>query len=426
MRHLAKYAIRLYPAAWRARYGCEVEALMEDTGVRAGDIWDLARGAIFMQMTSLSFPKIVAGFTLAGLLASGVWAAMQQPEYVSTAVMRLRPVTAADPAASKMAMQIRLQRLQQDALSRHSLIDVIQSRNLFRKERQQQPLEDIIEQMRSRNIRLQVVDSPGAATFSVQYTSADPAEAQAAAQAIVAALIEQNVAKPPAPGEPANLEVIDPASLPAQPSGPSRPAVIARGGGMGLIVGITCGAVWWLLRRGKRISLWRVGVFAAAGMAIGVAIAYAIPNQYISTAVLRSADRSSLQPTIARVLSDDSVAALIRRHGLFASDVSRDGIAAVARKVRAERIQARTVNLPMGEIYVVSFRYPDRAAAQSVTQDLVAQFIGQPNTEVINAASKPVLPSSPNRLTIALLGVLLGTVLGVASGYFRPEKLATA
>ena len=39
---LARACLRLYPAAWRARYGDEVLALANDAGVRPGDLLDLA------------------------------------------------------------------------------------------------------------------------------------------------------------------------------------------------------------------------------------------------------------------------------------------------------------------------------------------------------------------------------------------------
>ena len=61
-----RWAARLYPAAWRARYGDELDVLMEDAAPRWTDLIDLLRGALTMQLTSLNFWKIAVGFTLAG------------------------------------------------------------------------------------------------------------------------------------------------------------------------------------------------------------------------------------------------------------------------------------------------------------------------------------------------------------------------
>ena len=90
MRTLARWVARLYPEAWRLRYGVELEALLEDVGPGAGDLWDLARGALFMQMTNVSFWKIVAGCAVAGTLAAGIVASTLPDRYVSTAVIRIR------------------------------------------------------------------------------------------------------------------------------------------------------------------------------------------------------------------------------------------------------------------------------------------------------------------------------------------------
>lgn len=43
---LARLVLRLYPLAYRRRYGAEMEALLEDGGATAGTVLDLARGAI--------------------------------------------------------------------------------------------------------------------------------------------------------------------------------------------------------------------------------------------------------------------------------------------------------------------------------------------------------------------------------------------
>ena len=46
MNQLARAILRIYPAAWRARYRDELEELLEARRVRAGDLADLLRGAL--------------------------------------------------------------------------------------------------------------------------------------------------------------------------------------------------------------------------------------------------------------------------------------------------------------------------------------------------------------------------------------------
>ena len=95
MRLLTRWAARLYPAAWRARYGDELEILMEDAGPCWTDVVDLLWGAMNMQMRSVGFWKIAAAFTVAGALVSAAWSLAVPDRYVSSAVLRVT-----DPASS--------------------------------------------------------------------------------------------------------------------------------------------------------------------------------------------------------------------------------------------------------------------------------------------------------------------------------------
>ena len=70
---------------------------------------------------------------------------------------------------------------------------------------------------------------------------------------------------------------------------------------------------------------------------------------------------------------------------------------------------------------------PIASKAQQVTRDLVARFLSpQSATEMLDPASLPALPSSPNRRVIAVLGTVVGILLGLAASRFRRPKLATA
>ncbi len=169
-----RWAARLYPAAWRARYGDELDVLMEDAAPRWTDLIDLLRGALMMQLTSLNFWKIAVGFTLAGTLAAGVWSLTLQDRYVSTAVLRM-----ADPAAGsglevRPRLQTRMMALQQRAFSRSSLGTIIQQQNLYAKERARFPLEDIIQDMRNRDLRTMLLNDT---QFTVSVANPDPGAA---------------------------------------------------------------------------------------------------------------------------------------------------------------------------------------------------------------------------------------------------------
>jgi len=421
MRTLARWAARLYPAAWRARYGVEMDALLEDVGPGGGDLWDIMRGALFMQMTSVSFRKIVVGCTLAGVLAAGIWSATLPTRYVSTAVIRI--------GGAPLEAQIHLQRLQQATLSRSSLASIITRLGIYSNERAKDPLEDIIQEMRNRDLRIRAMNVAGEMTFAVEFKNENPAAAQATVRAIVSSLMEQNLTE----GNGAMImEVLDPASLPSQPAGPNRVRVMGSGLGAGLVLGLVCGAIWSIVRRKERFSFRRIGGFAAAGMALGVTVAFLIPNEFVSTAVLRAADGNKLQSTVAQVLSDQSLAAIIRQEHLYSRELSRGSMHDVALKMRNEHIRVGKVQLgPSAKLtaFTVSFRYTDRFAAQRVTRALVTRFLGsapQSGTEVLDPASDPQAPSYPNRLQIAIVGTVAGILLGLAASRFRRPKLAAA
>src|SRR5690349_6733120 len=142
MKRLIAWGLWFYPRQWRRRYGCEFLALIEDSRPRAADLWDVIKGAMLMQLISGSLPRIVAGFTAAGLLAAGTWTLLQPHRYISTSTIK---INADELPLERMK---RLQRAEQVALGRVSLAKIIQREDLYRDERRNQPLEDIIADMR--------------------------------------------------------------------------------------------------------------------------------------------------------------------------------------------------------------------------------------------------------------------------------------
>jgi hypothetical protein len=69
-RRVALAMLRLYPTRWRARYGDEVRALIEDRPTRRRDVLDLARGALDAWLHPPVPSRIPA---VAAITAGGVW-----------------------------------------------------------------------------------------------------------------------------------------------------------------------------------------------------------------------------------------------------------------------------------------------------------------------------------------------------------------
>jgi capsular polysaccharide biosynthesis protein len=226
MRTLMRWATRLYPGPWRARYGAEFDALLEDVGPRGGDVWNIVRGALAMQLTTWNFWKILAACTVAGALIAGVWSLTMPDRYISTAVMRI------DGDDGDM---VRLRQLQEQVLSRKSLSGFIIRGGLYAGERSKEPLEDVIAQMRG-DVRIRSIDKgTGKRAFTVQFKADSPTAAQATVRTLVSAFAEQNVQVREAR---VNLEVLDPASFPTSPSEPSRSRVVIAGAFVGVLLGL--------------------------------------------------------------------------------------------------------------------------------------------------------------------------------------------
>jgi hypothetical protein len=253
MRQLIRWTARLYPAVWRERYGGELDALIEDIQPQCQDLFNVLLGALRMQMTTWNYLKVVVAAALAGALAAGVLAVETPGRYVSTAVMRF---TSAAPADSgRQGALDRLAGLQQQILSRKSLGEIITQPafDLYREDRKRMPLEDVVQNMRNKALRFQVMQAQGggvpALVISCEYP--DKFKAQAVVRELVARFFRLNNTMRRNQGPSVEiLEVLDPANLPQRPIFPNRPMIVAAGVLGGAVLGLLAVLVW----RGRRSS----------------------------------------------------------------------------------------------------------------------------------------------------------------------------
>src|SRR5262249_34903324 len=126
--------------------------------------------------------------------------------YISTAVMRITPPQIPDKLVSTALtsdMANRLQQMETEILSRTSLAEIIQkpSLDLYKKERTKLPMEDIVQQMRNKYIRITPLadtSSGGgsrrmASAFAISFMYIDRYKAQAVVRELVTKFTEQNV-----------------------------------------------------------------------------------------------------------------------------------------------------------------------------------------------------------------------------------------
>ncbi len=232
MRHFIRFLARLYPAPWRAKYGAEFDALLLDSRADWRAALNVFTGAMTMQFTKWGYGR----FAMSGLglgFAVALAVALLIPEqYRSEGVLR-----GPSDAASREA----LARAEQDALSRASLVSLIQRRNLYLGERSRMPLQDVIEKMRQ-HIRFTALDPPG--SVSVQFEYPDKYLAQSITQTLMLGL--------DAGPRKLNLETIDTPSLPIDPS--STPRIAIAGGG--LVAGMLSGLLFaYFIRRRQHSAI---------------------------------------------------------------------------------------------------------------------------------------------------------------------------
>jgi uncharacterized protein involved in exopolysaccharide biosynthesis len=141
----------------------------------------------------------------AGLVISVVVAYLWPDTYLSTAVMRITPQQVSQrlvPTEVTSQMGERLSQMEQEILSRGSLSSIITrpSLNLYPKDRQQRPIEDIVQDMRNKYIKIQMLEMPGeqtqdrklASAFSISFQYIDRYKAQAVVAELVTKFTEQN------------------------------------------------------------------------------------------------------------------------------------------------------------------------------------------------------------------------------------------
>jgi uncharacterized protein involved in exopolysaccharide biosynthesis len=145
----------------------------------------------------------VLGPVFAGLVISCVVAFFMKNTYVSKAVLRITPPQISEqlvPSTVNQLMSDRVAQMETQILSRTSLSELIQrpTLNLYPRERKDKPLEDVIEQMRTRDVHINVMNLAGAGgrpatAFEIQFSYDDASKAQAVVQALITRFTEESV-----------------------------------------------------------------------------------------------------------------------------------------------------------------------------------------------------------------------------------------
>jgi capsular polysaccharide biosynthesis protein len=397
MKRVLKGLISLYPTAWRDRYSREFDALLDDVSPTWRTLFDVFGGAFKMQIKIWTPWKIIAGFAVAGVIATTTYWWMAPKRYVSTAVIKV-----GDDSSDE-----KLNALAQRIMSRDSLFRIINEEGLYEGARARLPSEDVIERMKTQDIMIRIGER---GAVMVEVAAPDAGQAQRATRNLAARFVNAKAGS-----------LLDPASFPAAPWSPRRSRIII----VGLVAGVLAGVLFALF---NGLKVWKLAAaLGIAGLALGAAIAFSLPDRYSSVAVLRydAPDGSGMQQLIAAVTSDASLDSIVQRFGLYPNDPE-------ARRKLREHLYFRLVqklNWKSGAI-AVQFNYHDKFLAQKVTQDVVSSLIDaavRTRTDVkvielLDPASLAQRPTFPDRPMFASTGLFLGLGCAVAWGVWRYYK----
>jgi LPS O-antigen subunit length determinant protein (WzzB/FepE family) len=453
MRRWIGWVAYLYPASWRARYGAEFDALLDDANVRWRDLADVLRGAFIMQLTSWkSYGKIAGAAAVACAILALAGSYLIPNRYESKAVMRISPQSPSSdstPGVVDEDLTLRLEQVQLQVLGRSSLVELIQEPqlDLYKEERKRMTIGVVAEKMRMHDISIRLYETPaggkpGAQAFEVRFAYPDRYKARQVVRELSARFMMLNhtlAQKAGLEGNP-GMEQFTTADLPATPAMPNHVAFLWVGLGAGLLLGLLATLIW---RRPK----WTLQIagFGGAGFVLALAVAYFIPNVYVSLAALRitgTADSARvadrLQEIEQRVLSHDNLARLIQlpQLDLYKKQRAQMPLADVVEKMRSKDLRIRVYTAPSVrhvQAFAILFSYPDRYKAQSMVRELSGQFVesslGNPReqgytVDLLEPAYLPETPASPNRLSIATLGAFAGLLIGLVTLRWRSSRRA--
>jgi len=142
----------------------------------------------------------IAGPVLAGIVISTIVAFIMPNVYVSQAEMQITPAQVSDAIVKSTINQRlseRIMQMEQEILSRTSLSQIIQDPrlDLYKQQRAKEPLEDVIEKMRTEDIKIQIQsagEARGASAFFISFSYPDRYKAQQTVQALVTKFSDSN------------------------------------------------------------------------------------------------------------------------------------------------------------------------------------------------------------------------------------------
>ena len=422
MKRWIDFAASLYPRKWRERYGAEFHALLAEVNPGWRELLNVFAGALKMQLTTRSiYLKFSLAAAVFGAIAATAASFAVPKVYISSSVLRLSGASNTEGGAG---LDEQFSMATQDVMSRPSLAELMQrpALNLYPKERQTVPLEDVVETMR-RDVCINRVSSESSGLmFRIQSAYPDQRKAQAVTTILTGRIVESFSARRAKAVKTnatfrsrENLEIVEPPTLPDHGVGPQRPVYAAVGLGIGLLLGLV--AAFYMQHRRRTLLIVGCGL---AGLILGGTVSFLVPNRYIATAVIRLLPSTKLtdgeaaawtRSTVARVQSEPAISAIMKRN-----------------RENEIQLHGKAGKLPRAALVSIFVASQDPYQAQRMVQQVAAQFRNSEDRdfagqlEFLDPPSFPQSPMGPNRLVISLLGLAAGLAIGTGLLWFTMRR----
>jgi hypothetical protein len=223
MKRLIRWAVWIYPPAWRRRYQEEFEALLEDLPATPKIFLNTLSGAIQVQIQEHAM-RIALFAALGAVLAAGMSLAIQDV-FQHTIQLNLAPM---DPRQKRL-----LEKAVAESMSRPALLFVIKRHNLFPDLRKGEAQEDAVVAMRKR-IEL-IGEGPDEATLlKLAFRYEDPKIASEVADSLAHLVMEIYPETLP-------IKEVVRSAIPSGPLFPNRVSLVCIGLAGGILLGIATG-----------------------------------------------------------------------------------------------------------------------------------------------------------------------------------------
>jgi hypothetical protein len=203
MRRLIRFAVSLYPASWRAKYGPEFDALLEAMNPGLGDSFNILKSALLMQFINVGPTLSVAACAVLGAGVAALVFVATPTRHAASSTIEIR---GDDPESSPSPTEIATL-----AFSDRDVISLIEKNGLYLSQSRNRPVADLIRRFRKdvsvtlttpavQTRPMPFEDSQNTVTrdqgaLRVSFTYPDTHKAQEVAMELASLVIDENLQK---------------------------------------------------------------------------------------------------------------------------------------------------------------------------------------------------------------------------------------